>query len=284
MKEIFSNSFFEKHLVFTSSRDIQSICKIFFDKTGTTYFNYVKRYRNGSKACLSNRADWMKYFYGHRLFENIFIEKETANKAYEKEFSLGSVTTVLWAGLHKSKVVEQSKLFDIGNGISLALTHKDFNEYYYFAAKNKAVEMTNWYINNIDSLIEFIYYFKDVARNLISEAEQPQNLIVIKKSVDISTPMTHLSISGNFKESVNHKHYFIYYNNLEILITSREIECIKYMIRGYSSAQIGELMNISKRTVEKHLENTKQKLGCCSKPDLVRILSRNGLNNIIYKS
>lgn len=43
--------------------------------------------------------------------------------------------------------------------------------------------------------------------------------------------------------------------------TNRELECLHYFAIGKSSSEIGELLDISKRTVESHIKNIKSKVG-----------------------
>lgn len=56
-------------------------------------------------------------------------------------------------------------------------------------------------------------------------------------------------------------------------LTPREREVAELAARAYTSAMIAERLNLSTRTVEKHLERAKHKLGAKRKSDLVRILS-----------
>ncbi len=53
------------------------------------------------------------------------------------------------------------------------------------------------------------------------------------------------------------------------LFTRRESECLYYILRGKSASMIGKLLNISKRTVESHIENIKNKLVCDTKSQVI---------------
>ncbi len=55
----------------------------------------------------------------------------------------------------------------------------------------------------------------------------------------------------------------------EIKLSIREEECLFYFIRGKSVKMIGLLLDISSRTVEKHIESLKQKFSCKYKSDLI---------------
>lgn len=52
-------------------------------------------------------------------------------------------------------------------------------------------------------------------------------------------------------------------------ISNRERECVYYLARGMTCKEIAQAMRISYRTVEKHLENIKDKLTCHSRSDII---------------
>jgi two-component system response regulator NreC len=66
------------------------------------------------------------------------------------------------------------------------------------------------------------------------------------------------------------------YENIEPL-TPRETEVLTYIVQGYTNRQIGEVLNISVRTVEGHRANLSGKLGLQSRVDLVRYAREHGL-------
>lgn len=45
-------------------------------------------------------------------------------------------------------------------------------------------------------------------------------------------------------------------------LSKKEIECINWMIKGKSSYEMALILNISRRTVEAHMNNIKKKLNC----------------------
>ncbi len=66
-------------------------------------------------------------------------------------------------------------------------------------------------------------------------------------------------------------------NGAEEPLTPRETEVLKYLVRGYTSRQIGEELSISVRTVEGHRSNLSAKLGIQSRADFVRYAREHGL-------
>jgi len=273
-------SFFKENLLFTSTNNVQVVCQHFFAKTKTTYFNYIRRYKDGSKISLSNCSCWHKYFYENKLFENVLeIERQTIIE----QPPIGAIKIVSWNNTPDAQEVqEQSVYFNIGNGISLAIVHGSYIEYCYFGTENKNIDVSNWYINNVSTLIEFIHYFKDKTANIIAEASLPKNRIDYCNNMKLLNEKKDLFISSQHdSDHVKPKRYFVDIGNKEIPITAREMDCIKYIFRGYPSSQVGRLLGISERTVEKHIENVKERLGCHSKSDLIDVLLESGLNSLI---
>jgi DNA-binding CsgD family transcriptional regulator len=55
----------------------------------------------------------------------------------------------------------------------------------------------------------------------------------------------------------------VFLNSSEkIYLSSRELDCIDWYAKGKNSAEISTILEISKRTVETHIEKAKFKLGC----------------------
>ena len=60
-------------------------------------------------------------------------------------------------------------------------------------------------------------------------------------------------------------------------LSPREITCLQWVARGKSAWDIGEILNLSRRTVVFHLENAKRKLDAVSLPQAVAIALQNRL-------
>jgi DNA-binding CsgD family transcriptional regulator len=60
-------------------------------------------------------------------------------------------------------------------------------------------------------------------------------------------------------------------------LTNREKECIYHLIRGMTAKEIAQKLAISYRTVEKHLDNVKEKLHCKTRSELIRTIIDSGL-------
>lgn len=67
-------------------------------------------------------------------------------------------------------------------------------------------------------------------------------------------------------------------------LSRRQIECLFHLLRGQSANDIAITLNISKRTVETHIDTIKFKLGCDTKSQLIDKAVSTGLLNYIPNS
>jgi DNA-binding CsgD family transcriptional regulator len=67
-------------------------------------------------------------------------------------------------------------------------------------------------------------------------------------------------------------------------LSRRQVECLFHLLRGQSANDIAMTLNISKRTVETHVDIIKFKLGCDTKSQLIDRAISTGLLNYIPSS
>ncbi len=60
-------------------------------------------------------------------------------------------------------------------------------------------------------------------------------------------------------------------------LTSREIEVLAWVARGKSAAAIGDILRITKRTVDAHVSSVVSKIGAVNRTQAVAIAIRDGL-------
>lgn len=64
-------------------------------------------------------------------------------------------------------------------------------------------------------------------------------------------------------------------------LSKREIECLYYTLRGYTTKMIGQQLNVSYRTVQTHIEKIKVKFGCRLKSELISLAEDLGLMRFV---
>ncbi len=83
------------------------------------------------------------------------------------------------------------------------------------------------------------------------------------------------------KKKGNDRSYLIGTTLGEELLSKREKDCVFYLLRGKTAKEISKYMNISFRTVETHIQNIKNKLGCESRSDIIEYALLQGYLNYI---
>ncbi len=83
------------------------------------------------------------------------------------------------------------------------------------------------------------------------------------------------------KVSANERSYTLDFKIHNTQLSERELDCLFYLLRGNSMKKIGKQLDISPRTVERYLEQSKYKLNCENRADLVEKCLEKGLLNYI---
>jgi hypothetical protein len=251
----FKEAFFTK-----SSKDIREICKPLFESFDSTYFNFVRRFEDGSEICLTTDALWATYFYEKKLYKFLF-----ADKFAQKKTIINKLKVIPWSQFSSSPVrIAQSELFGIGIGITLIFTRNGFSDFFHFGTSNENQHMIELYVIYADCLIQFAYYFYDAASKIIFEGAKLENRLIISDRIfqkDNEFPKINDLNIQKFMKDTQPKKFLIPSANEQILLTKKEIQCITYLTQGKAASEIGELLNMSKRTVETHLKNSRLKLG-----------------------
>jgi DNA-binding CsgD family transcriptional regulator len=64
-------------------------------------------------------------------------------------------------------------------------------------------------------------------------------------------------------------------------LSTRELECLFCILRGMTAKKCGEIIGLSKRTIEFYIDNIKNKLGCSSKSELLVVAVQAGYMNLV---
>ncbi|HWR44224.1 response regulator transcription factor [Sporomusa sp.] len=63
------------------------------------------------------------------------------------------------------------------------------------------------------------------------------------------------------------------------LLSGRELEVLKYIVHGHSITEVGEMLNLSVKTIDTYKTRIMEKLNCKKKSQLVEYALKNGLLN-----
>jgi DNA-binding CsgD family transcriptional regulator len=277
------------HPILTSSSAVTQICKPLFDYFDTTYFNFVRRYADGSECCLTTDPAWTEYFYTHKLYLKVMADKMARNRSI-----IHRIKVIPWSHFQDSPVRKaQSELFGTGIGITVIFTRDKYADFFHFATHNKNTEMQDLYQSYADCLIQFSHYFYDKGKELIEMISQKSNRLYLrdrityKHETDFPT-LQHFDIEA-FLESCQSKWFYIYNAKMgDVFLSNAEMVCIRMLTEGKSANEIADKLHRSRRTVESHIQNVRDKLGLgkgTSRADLIAEIYRSGfdLHELILK-
>jgi len=249
--------------IFDLSADLNTICQPLFTATEITYFTHAIHFKDGSISTLTTCPEWTEHFFKEQYYNGLYVVRN----------NISSTTRyMLWSALPPSQALNiSSQCFDIDNGITLLEFEKECCHCYLFATSRNNTQIANFYINNLDILERFILYYKDRAKEIINLAIK-NKIVTVTETVN-NKKFVHHKITDEQKKMYLEKtpihNYYVSLSNKTVALSKREMDCIKLIRQGKSSAETAELLSISFRTVEKHIENVKAKLECHKKSELI---------------
>jgi DNA-binding CsgD family transcriptional regulator len=229
------------------------------------FFRYGKIFNDGSRFFLCNQPDVMRFIYQDGNYPLSWHDNGKKAGEYEEG-------CVIWATKKIQSTEEQrlmeSKMknfFKVSEGITYRVRSSNFIEIYDFAGNDPSI-----YNVNSQTFKHFMYYFKEQANSLIKSAEHEKKIILPPNVQEIQLPSTKEKEVELIKNLVIKRHY-LGENYNHAYLTTQEVHCINWYVKGKSAKEIAQIINRSEKTINRHLENIKQKLGCHKKYELVKI-------------
>lgn len=141
------------------------------------------------------------------------------------------------------------------------------------------------YHNHFITLISQKKPFKDQQNKISGVAVSAMEVT----SKEINSIIFHLNKTLALYKSetellTNGRNYYLHNNYCDSNLTKREAECFFYFLQGRTAKEIANILFISKRTVEKHIVNIKDKFNVKKKSDLIDIAVAKNLLTIIPPS
>jgi DNA-binding CsgD family transcriptional regulator len=129
----------------------------------------------------------------------------------------------------------------------------------------------NFYVNNIELLEDFKFYFKDKASKLIEKSNKNRVILPEKIQPKLGKVAVENLQAKNNKFQANRYHIPSKYT--DVFITHRELEVIRCFSLGCSAKEAALVLGLSPRTIEDHFSNVKLKLRLNRKSSIISKLS-----------
>ncbi len=269
------NANLKKLIAGSSYNSIAEICKPLFDNFGFNTFIYSRIYSDGKYWTLSNRPDWLTYFY-ETNFKEADTFSETIENGYYFDLSELKVPSI--------QINTARESFDADNWLNVLKKFKGYSEICAFAAPKYHHSVTNLYLNHREIFDHFLLYFRSKADALIKNAEKnliyPNTVSLLKKEHVISTQDDFENAKKIFYDGTKINKYFTKDPSNTTYLTFREFQSLKILANGYSPKEIGAMIGLTSRTVNYYLNNIKKKFGCYKKSQLIQILKDSNLDTL----
>lgn len=247
----------KEHVLFKEVASVKKACEplSYFSIDG---FIFMRRFEDGTFVDLSNQIEWSEDFLMRYL--NGKVESQHA-----KDHMLILPGISLWSH-NPSNTIWQEGRKDWGfhSGISIAKEGPCWTDIFCYYSRKFPGEMDSQYLKNIHSLEIFSQRFLDNFNDVIKKGEK--NPLV--------TPKVYLT--NNIKLTKEQQTFMNEFKKPVESLSIREKECIYYVAKGNTAEKVGVILHLSRRTVESHLQNAKDKLCINKLSDLIKLYHKHG--------
>lgn len=254
-----------KHTFFLLAEDMRSLSTPLLTHLGITYFAFKRTFNDGSKIYLFNNADYYAHYFsqGHYLVGN----REGNAKIYKSSYDL-------WDYLPDPRGLynEASEQFNISHGLTITRKHEEYCDFFFFATTRDNSQIKRIYLNRREALEKFCDHFLIAGKNIIASATREK--VILPYQPNLHLPPSDIFID-DFLKNISASEPAL------VKLTTRELDCARYLIHGKTNKEIAKELKISPRTVEEYINNLRQKFSCKSKAALISLLCNQAATGII---
>lgn len=266
------------HPALRYASDIAEICKP-LNKLQISYFGHAFVDTDGRLAALGVNPKFFEHYFTNE-YQNADIHMAKDNK-------FGG--HIIWDEIERCgrslKMHSEAAQFGVQHTFTIIEKDKNGSHYYHFANDSTSKSINQSYLANFDLLKLFIQHFNEnvhQSKHLSSAYKLKFELDKLNGRYDINESnqiIIENDIRSEFINSLNisNKHPMI--KNIEsfleqrnIQLSKREMDVLLHLIRGKSARIIAEILFLSTRTVECHIDKIKNKMGLSSKGDIISSL------------
>lgn len=256
----------------TACDQIKELCGELFRNTPISWFGYARFYRNREFMLAMSDSKVQEFFlsnnyhiaeFGHRKYDDLPNGSFFANLLTSTEAEVE---------MH----LEIKRRFGLDNFVGVFRKNDNYCDIYNFAADIKHSDLPNFYLNNIYLLEKYIDIFENPMKKIL-HSNSVSRILIPETVVDTDFNVTDHRIH-NFSDIVANTISADELDDSPIAkrsdlvlgrLTQRELDCVRYIVRGYTSKEIAKELSLSFRTVENYCERIKTKLGCRRKQDII---------------
>lgn len=232
---------------------LHELCKP-LEEIDVNSFFYSKFIEGNRVNLISNNGLWLDH-----LQKNLSNYKSVFEKSFHFKpgFSIDYLDYFPKTAMHNDMAE-----FGMNNAIYLTNVSSDrqFSEVFLFTSEVK--ESNKYLASHIDNFNEFCFLFKDKARTLIQKTQVTDQELQRCNA-------NQLPPYGESNSPILNQRYYLGAPYDDCYLTNKEVIYLKKYLHGLSAKEIGNLFNLSARTIESRLAIIKEKLHCKNKPQLL---------------
>lgn len=245
----------KKHVLFKEFSSVKQAC-LPLSHLDIDGFIFMRRFADGTFVDLSNQLAWSENFLTRYLDANIDLQH-----AQDHMLILPGVS--LWSQNPLNTIWQEGKRdWGFYSGISIAKEGPYWTDIFCFYSRQPSVTMDKKFLKNFQFMEIFCERFVDNFHNIIQQGEREP----------LVTPEIYLT--KNLSLTLEQQAFLDSFGMIIEPLSKREQECIYYIVKGNTAAEVGKILHISRRTVESHLQHAKDKLGVRKLSELIKLHSK----------
>lgn len=260
---------------------LRKVCAPLFDTFSINYFYYQFHSSDGKYGGIASNVDFVHEFCASKMQFNmpfittfnwnsnhLYLVDKISEKNYTKYHSFLRETSAKYKSKHEFSLTKKENNYCLEYGFGMT-PHSDINVL----------------INNTALLKKFISYFESTFKNEIQLLfenpillkEELGNFYIGQQSCEVKDFNLTENERINFLKQISNSEES---NILDVKLTKREIEILKFYYKGKSASEVGRILNLSTRTVQNYLQVIKDKFMCSKKSQLFECLNQMNTNEI----
>lgn len=243
----------------TAQDKINSICEPLFKSFNLESFRYCRFFYDGSYALISSN----KSITVNESFSKLIFNRESNGTVFEQAIAktqFDQFYYFLWPSDPEDALLSLYHHLNIWNGFTIYLKSQNYLECWCFAATKDQPILSNFYINNVKILHQFIKHFHTLANEIV------QNAINSYRGIFKHFHYEQLQYDSSYE--------FFKLNNSIVFnkhLSPREIESLHFLLKGMSNKEIARKLGLSCRTIEDYVNSIKNKLECKDRKQLLSL-------------
>lgn len=246
---------------FYYAAEMHQICKNLFRKMDINAFSYSKIYKDGSRTEL-----WSDV----AALEHSFFVKKHISQVYTPDLFDGQKFVMYDYAVRSfpkktrdriaNQLKDQRELFNHANCLFVIDYQAEVTEYCAFYTPPSNNTAINDYLNHMDDLTKFRRFFRHRAKKIIDEADQSRLILPWRETNNLDAKIKAMRVSNQYGPAV--------------ILTRREDEVASLICEGMTAKEAAEILCVTPKTIEKHIENIKNKTGCNRRVQLINYLNQ----------